>query len=221
MRDYHALVRALVIPSAEGSASEAPRLGDPYAYRALVRLQHRQPLAQVFEALRSRVGEARFEALFEDFRGSHPPTDPQPSRWVRPFADALGARDDLDEPTRELADYLATRTEQATAPDLAPDDLGSAGELRAYQHDPRAVVRGQDGGPCTILIFRDGRGEVRAPDMDLGAIAAWGLSRGQTTRDALAARGVDEATLRRGEDALARLRAAPAGARSPLGSADR
>jgi hypothetical protein len=202
MRAYHALLREIVRPPTN-RAPRAPRLGDPSAYADLVRLQHRQPVAEVFNALRERLGDARFDALFDDFRAAMPPAHPHPARWMRAFADHVGARDDLDPSCAELADLAATRLELALDASTG-GPFGAVGALRAYAHDPRREPLAQGEAPCTLLIARTRDGLLKVIEVDAAMVAAWGVLTGEVSREAMAARGVTDEALRRGEEALGR-----------------
>jgi hypothetical protein len=200
---YHALLRAIIRPAPEKDYP-APSLGDPMTYRALVRLQHHQPLAQVFEDVRRSLGGPRFDALVDTFRLASPPTHPQPACWTRPFADYLAEQPDVPLPIIERADYLALRTEQAMAPDLLLHTPGSAGELRAYAHDPRSEIR-SDASPVNVLVVRDQHDVVRAFALDLVTVAAWGLAHRQTDRAALSRAGLTDEALKQARESLVRM----------------
>jgi hypothetical protein len=200
MRAYYDLLRAIVAPR---GPVPAPRLGDPMTYASLVRAQHHQPLEGVFEALRHHVGKTRFDEWVTTFRAAHPPREALPSRWIRPFADWLIAQPEVDTASRELADFIALRVEVSIAPDHP--SARPLGVLRGYAHDPRMTARGQQGGACTLLVFRLDDAQVRVLDLDADGVAAWGLACGETTREALAALGIDDIRIERGR---ARLRLA-------------
>lgn len=100
----------------------------------------------------------------------------------------------------ELADLDATRIERSLSSLSGP--FGADGALRAYQHDPR---RGDGAAArCTLLIARTRHGTLRVIEVDADMIAAWGLLQGEVSREALAARGLDEARIARGSAALER-----------------
>lgn len=197
MGRYHDFARAVI----QGQASRHAASEGALHYRTLVRLQHRQALAQMFGPVMARLGASRFDALVDALRRSHPPRDPNPSRWARAFADHIASEPAIALAIKELAEYLATRIEV----NLAPDDVSVGGglakvELRAFQHDPRASPKNKPKrtSPVVVAIHRDSDGYVKSHELDRDATAAWGLETGQTDRHALAAAGVDEARLARG-----------------------
>lgn len=203
MARYHDFARALI----QGQASPHAASEGALHYRTLVRLQHRQALAQMFGPVMARLGASRFDVLVDGLRGSHPPRDPNPSRWARAFADHIASESGIALEIKEMAEYLATRIEVNLAPDDESDGVALAKvELRAFEHDPRVSAKAKDSqkraSPLVLAIHRDMDGYVRSHELDRDAISAWGLETGQTDRQALSAAGVDDACLSRGRARL-------------------
>lgn len=214
MDAYHALVRGLIThrpaPRQEGRA--AKRRGEvrgPEIYAALVARQHQQPLEQMFDSLRKRIGAARFDALVTRARAQTPPRHPNPSRWARAFADLVTSDASLDVGAHALAEYAAARVECAIAPDV-PVERGAlrpGASLGAYEVDPRALVRDPKGkaGPAIVAIYRDDAGHVASATLGPREVAAWGLLSGEADEATLAAAGMDAAALALGHQSLAAL----------------
>ena len=195
---YHALVRSFV----RGSTS-APRAGQGASvYAALVRLQHRQPLVQVYGSARSRDGGGALERLIDAFVEAHPPADVHPGRWAIGFGQLVCEREDLPIALREHVDFLALQLAQSLLPDDPDLGTGTWGEVRAYTQDPRSEA---PSGGAVVLVFRSATGLVRVLDADAATIGAWGLAIQQCTASELAARGIHETSL---ETARAALRGA-------------
>jgi hypothetical protein len=203
MERYFGLIRRLLradAPVAEANGADGPA----DIYRVLVRLQHRQVLMQLFTPIRTLIGESDFEQLVERVRRTCPPRNANPAGWATTVAAMLEADTESDGLTRALATFAAMRCEAQLAED-APWTTGLRphAALAAFACDPRlgpaarATMR-----PCVLAIFRDDEGRVRAPALSPEAVAAWGLSAGETDRAFLASVGMDEAAIARGHQQL-------------------
>ena len=202
MQSYHALVRSLVRQGASprSARKRAPR--GPEIYAGLVARQHHQALAQMFDALRKRVGEARFASLVERARAQCPPRDPNPSRWARDFAALVCGEASLDAGARALAQYVAQRVDCAIAPD-APREPGSLrpdASLGAFEVDPRALVQDPkaDAPGVVLAVYRDDAGRVACAALGPEEVAAWGVMSGEAAPALLSRAGVDAEALARG-----------------------
>ena len=216
LADYHRLVGTLV----RGRRELPAGVGDPLVYASLVRLQHKQPLVQVYGALRGRRfadrpdsaapadsdapadSAARVDALFEAYLDASPPREAHPGWWAVGFADFLAEREDLPLALREGADYLALRLSQSLCADeslLGQTTLGhgtlghgTRGEVRAYAYDPR---RTEPSGPVVLLVFRARDGALVTIEANAAMVGAWGLACGECDAAQLAARGLSESLL--------------------------
>lgn len=220
MEEYYAYVRRLL-------RDEEPRAGEARGaseiYRTLVRRQQRQVLLLMFGPLKQRLGSAGFEPWLDALREQSPPRDANPSRWALAAAHVLGTLPHVDGCTAAIATYLALRAETAIAEDPREGDpLAPGARLATFSCDPR---RGHDaptacggGGPLVLAFYRDVDRRVRTEALSLPAVAAWGVLAGEVAPAELALRGVQRATLQRGEHQLRALGALPgAGPRSARG----
>jgi hypothetical protein len=200
---YHRLVRTLV----GGDARPPAGVGDPRVYASLVRLQHRQPLLQVFgEALARKEWAAPTSGLLEAYLAHCPPRDTHPGRWAAGFAAFVSGRGEVPLALREQLDYLALRLSQSLAPDEPRCGHGTRGEPRLYTHDPRSapLAAEEPKPPVVLLVFRDLRGAVTALVADGATLGAWGLACGECDVAELGERGITGNMLRAAEQRLRR-----------------
>jgi hypothetical protein len=173
-------------------------------YATLIRLQHRQALAQMFRPIEKRLGTSRFDREVAALRATCPPRDPNPARWAGAFAALLSERPDIELQTKELCSYLALRIEVELFEDRPwHQGLRPGAVLQAFTTDPRTHDRiVSRTAPVVLALYRDDGDTVCVASITVEAVAAWGVATGETDVERLRDAGVNMAAVERGESDL-------------------